>query len=668
MRCLSLAHHATALKQALQGLQRPTRCQTNFIQYASYHTRAFHSTRYVFDKAAIPGTLSASTQLRPYQEETIKAVLDYLARGERRLGVSLATGGGKTVIFSHLIDRVPAPTPEATQTLIIAHRQELVNQAATHCRNLYPDRDVDIEMGKRAASGYADITIASIASLASADRLSKFDPLRFKLIIVDEAHHMVASSYLGMLDHFGLLENAEQSHVALVGVSATLSRNDGLSLGKALDHIVYHKDYLDMIEGDWLSAAVFTTVRSGVDLNSVKMGRGDFQTGSLSKAVNNPEANTVTVRAWLEKCRDRKSTLVFCVDLAHVAALTGMFRQHGVDAQFITSNTKSEERQKKIEGFRKGTFPVLLNCGILTEGTDIPNIDCIVLARPTRSRNLLVQMIGRGLRKFPGKINCHMIDMVSALDTGIVTTPTLFGLDPDELVDEADADTMKEKRDRRESEHILEPMADDHPNAVPELSGSITFTDYEDINDLIEDTSGERKVRAISPFAWVQVDAGRYVLSASQGDLTITQTDGGEYEVVYKKRIPASVQVKSPFMRPRRIAKAVTFEQAVRAADTAVKEVFVFAMVAKNAQWRSAPASDTQVAFLSRFRDEDDQLTGGSIKKGQAADWITKIKNGAKGRFNRLATAKRKVVEKEEKKQQFIAKQSTSRVAVGPVV
>ncbi|KAK4554003.1 putative ATP-dependent helicase IRC3 [Recurvomyces mirabilis] len=668
MRCLRLVHHASALKQALQGLQRPIRCQTNFIKDALYHTRAFHSTRYVFDKAAIPGFQSALTQLRPYQEETIKAVLDYLARGERRLGVSLATGGGKTVIFSHLIDRVPAPTPEATQTLIIAHRQELVNQAATHCRNLYPDRNVEIEMGKRVASGYADITVASIASLASADRLTKFNPSRFKLVIVDEAHHMVASSYLEMLDHFGLLKNAEQSHVALVGVSATLSRNDGLSLGKALDHIAYHKDYLDMIEGDWLSAAVFTTVRSGVDLNSVKMARGDFQTGSLSRAVNNPEANTVTVRAWLEKCHERKSTLVFCVDLAHVAALTGMFRQHGIDAQFITSNTNSEERQKKIEGFRKGKFPVLLNCGILTEGTDIPNIDCIVLARPTRSRNLLVQMIGRGLRKFPGKTNCHMIDMVSALDTGIVTTPTLFGLDPDELVDEADADIMKEKRDKRESEHILEAVAGDHSNAVPVLSGNITFTDYEDINDLIEDTSGERKIRAISPFAWVQVDAGRYVLSASQGDLTITLTDGGEYEVMYKKRIPASVQVKSPFMRPRRIAKAVIFEQAVRAADTAVKEVFVFAMAAKNAQWRSASASDTQVAFLNRFRNENDQLTEGSIQKGQAADWITKIKNGAKGRFNRLATAKRKVVEKEEKKQQFLAKQSTSRVAVGPVV
>jgi ATP-dependent helicase IRC3 len=170
-------------------------------------------------------------------------VLKYLENGEKRLGVSLATGGGKTVIFSHLIDRVPSPSPDASQTLILAHRRELVEQAARHCRTLYPDKDVDVEMGAQHASGLADITVASVQSIISGDRLMRYDPSRFKLLLVDEAHHIVAPSYLEILRHFKLADKRkeQQGETALVGVSATFSRSDGLRLGAAVDHIVYHK-------------------------------------------------------------------------------------------------------------------------------------------------------------------------------------------------------------------------------------------------------------------------------------------------------------------------------------------------------------------------------------------------------------------------------------------
>jgi len=180
-------------------------------------------------------------QLRPYQEESISAVLDNLKQGERRLGLSLATGSGKTVIFSHLIDRFPEPTKHATQTLILAHRRELVEQAAGHCRELYPEKTVEIEMANQHASGFAAITIASVQSINSGDRLSKYDPKRFKLLLVDEAHHIAAPTYLGVLKHFGLDEKDGNSQAALVGVSATFSRTDGVSLGSAIDRIVYHK-------------------------------------------------------------------------------------------------------------------------------------------------------------------------------------------------------------------------------------------------------------------------------------------------------------------------------------------------------------------------------------------------------------------------------------------
>lgn len=184
-------------------------------------------------------------QLRPYQDECIQAVLQHLELGHKRLGISLATGSGKTVVFSHLIERVPSPTPDATQTLILVHRRELVEQAARHCQNTYPNKTIEIEMGSSHASGLADITVASVQSIMSGERLQKFVASRFKLVLVDEAHHIVAARYLDVLGHFGLDEESQRQRkdqsAALVGVSATFSRHDGLRLGAAIDHIVYHK-------------------------------------------------------------------------------------------------------------------------------------------------------------------------------------------------------------------------------------------------------------------------------------------------------------------------------------------------------------------------------------------------------------------------------------------
>jgi ATP-dependent helicase IRC3 len=182
-------------------------------------------------------------QLREYQEECIQAVLAYINAGHKRLGVSLATGSGKTVIFTHLIDRIP-PTGNASQTLILAHRRELVEQAARHCTLAYPDKHVDIEMGNSQASGAADITVASIQSITSGERLQKFDPSRYKLVLVDEAHHIVSQTYLDVLEHFGLRHASDWNKTTapvLVGVSATFSRFDGRALGAAIDHIVYHR-------------------------------------------------------------------------------------------------------------------------------------------------------------------------------------------------------------------------------------------------------------------------------------------------------------------------------------------------------------------------------------------------------------------------------------------
>jgi ATP-dependent helicase IRC3 len=665
--------------------------------------------------------VSTGIQLRDYQEECIQAVLASLRAGKKRLGISLATGSGKTVIFTQLISRIPVPahSRHATQTLILAHRRELVEQAARHCQAAYPDARVEIEMGSLRASGMADITAASVQSLTSGsgERLDKFEPARFKLVLVDEAHHVVAPGYLRVLGHFGLhtpktpASNGDQltkmdaarglPPPVLVGVSATFSRFDGLRLGAAIDEIVYHKDYVSMIGDKWLSDVIFTTVESKADIRGVRSAaNGDFVSSQLSRAVNTQEVNELTVRSWLARAgQDRKSTLVFCVDLDHVGGLTNTFRQHGVDARFVTGSTPKAERSLRLEEFKRRVFPVLLNCGVFTEGTDIPNIDCVLLARPTRSRNLLVQMIGRGMRLSVGKTNCHVIDMVGSLDTGVITTPTLFGLDPGEIISAAGVDELKALRERRNSDAKLVAEADIQSDKYEQESAasgprshSVSFTDYDSVLDLIADTSGERHIRTISQYAWVQVAPYKFILSGPTGTFLRLETDersgdsadGAERRtmfVVWEVRaLPQGIS-KSPYAAPRELLVALTLADAIHGADKYVSEseMFPHNFVAWRHRWRDGPPTQGQLDFLNKIRATTDDKRGGShrgrgeeltmqnITKGRASDMITKIKHGARGCFADFEADRRRRMRQEAVLWQEKERAMRENVAVGPV-
>lgn len=534
-------------------------------------------------------------------------------------------------------------------------------------------------MGNVHASGTADITIASIWSITSGDRLLKFHPKNFKLVMVDEAHHIVAASFMKALGHFGLLKgDLSDSSPALVGVSATMSRFDGLRLSDAIDHIVYHKDYIDMIGQKWLSDVVFTTVKSTANVSKVKSApTGDFQLGQLSRAVNTEEVNEITVRAWMDRAAGRKSTLVFCVDLAHVSDLTAVFRRHGLDARFVTGDTHKRIRGDRLDSFKRGEFPVLLNCGVFTEGTDIPNIDCILLARPTKSRNLLVQMIGRGMRLHHDKDDCHVIDMVSSLEVGVVSTPTLFGLDPDALVKEASVEEMKSLQDRKELEESREQRAEVRKPSLPEQGSrrTVTFTDYDSVYELIGDTSGDTHIRRISALAWVMVGPNRYVLSSQDGSYLsiegVFRREEIAHTVTFTQKLSAEAMevssTKSPYMRPRQIAASKTFSDAVHAADTFASSKMPWKVVHAGQAWRRYPATDAQLAFLNKVRPMEDQLTAEEVTKGKANDMISKLKFGAKGWFSNIEAQKRREGRVQEKARQVEDLRQRGQVKIGPV-
>ncbi|KAK6525611.1 hypothetical protein TWF281_010666 [Arthrobotrys megalospora] len=607
--------------------------------------------------------------LRDYQEECIQAVLDHHEKGHRRLGISLATGSGKTVIFTQLIDRIAPLHPGATQTLILVHRRELVEQAATHCRNRYPDKTIEVEMGTSHASGIADITVASIQSISSSGRITKFKPELHKLILIDEAHHSVAKSYRKVLEHFGAM--TADTNVYVVGVSATFARSDGLRLGAVMDHIVYHKDFVAMIDSGWLSKVVFTTVTSKIQLADVKLtgSTGDFNLSDLADVVNTAENNDITVRSWVEKAGNRKSTLVFCVDIKHVMDMANLFRRYGYEAFYVTGETPLKERAQILDDFKAGKFPVLVNCGVFTEGTDIPNIDCILLMRPTRSRTLLVQMIGRGMRLHPGKEDCHVIDVVGSIDRGVVTTPTLFGLSPDEVLDRTPSHVVKDKfelqqgnqaeleRQQSETSQGSSSNPDIKDEIDPEIYSrpwSVTFVDYDSIHDLIQDSRADVSVRQFSMNAWVWVGPGKYVLGLiDDGFVTIVAKPTGGYLAQETRALPQGVKEKfgTPFMRPRVVVDHVnTLEQITNAADTFIAGRYPRQLIRHDASWRKADATDGQLQFLSkRTKKSVEDYRQEGLTKGQAADMLTRFKHGAAGLFEKLEKMKRKETRKELK-------------------
>ena len=564
-------------------------------------------------------------------------------------------------------------TEDAKKTLILVHRRELVQQAVEQCRRAYPDKSIEIEMGDISATGAADITIASVQSLIRA-RLLKYQPESFKLILVDEAHHIVAPGYLAVLGWFGL-DQSRNTGPALVGVSATFSRFDGLRLGAAIDHIVYHKDYVDMIGERWLSDVMFTTVKSKADLSEVRLAQkhGDFSPSSLSRAMNTQENNEILVKAYKAIAGDRKSTLVFCADISHCRSLSDVFARHGIKTEVITSQTKSNYRAGKLDDFRRGECPVLINCGVFTEGTDIPNIDCVILARPTKSRNLLVQMIGRGMRLYSGKENCHVIDFVGSLEAGIVTVPTLLGLDPGEITRETTVDDMKLLKRRKEEEEAA--MGVEERNVMLSKSESnvannlVTFTHYDTVQDLIDDTSGERHVRQLSPNAWVEIDFAKYILSPKGGVLTIEKCDAIDlqFKVSYRYELPPSVSVSTPYSRVKDIARASTLSDAVHAADTYANKVFHKFYIRHTETWRKSPASESQLRFLNKFRVDQELLTPEQVNKGRAGDMITKIRFGARGRFDRAMAKNRKVQKETAKLEMAEELRKREHVQVGPL-
>ncbi|KAH7925214.1 P-loop containing nucleoside triphosphate hydrolase protein [Leucogyrophana mollusca] len=648
-------------------------------------------------------TRRAPIVLRPYQESCLKACNAALQAGATRIGVSLPTGSGKTTVFISLLSQIRPPVqyPAASRALIIVNSVELARQAAAQAEALCPECHVEIEQGiKHKASGAADITVATYQTLLQPQRLAKFHPDNVKAVIIDEAHHAAAPSYRRILSHFDpAIKNPDPTFqppiihhpIPIIGFSATFSRHDGLALGSVFERIVYHRDFLEMIKEQWLCNVRFTSVRANIDLRGVTVNSrtGDFNATSLAHIINTETVNNLVVQAWLDRAGERKSTLVFCVNLAHVRELTKAFQGFGVDARFLHSGTPAAERHALISLFRAGEYPVLVNCAILTEGADIPNIDCVVVARPTRSRNVFAQMIGRGMRQSPatGKVDCRVIDFVDSTNrvAGVVSTPTLFGLDPAEVIDD---ETVEELEERAESAIAMDTEGGsaelDTRDTIPDPK-SITYLDYENPFAFVDQSSGAPHISKLSPNAWVGCGNDLYILEClGKGYIRIEPVAASEdkpahYRASYTEatmHMPTAAAFKlSPYMRSRQVLTAQSVSDAVKGCDTYASQKVLRGPLAlgllRTAKWRRAPATPSQKAFIAKRRgkralDPDaDAHQIENMTKGEAANIISRLKHGAQARYEKKMKGERKTAEASAKERLRKARET---VQVGPLV
>jgi superfamily II DNA or RNA helicase len=340
---------------------------------------------------------------RPYQKEAVKAVLEARKRGVTRQLEVLPTGAGKTLVFGMLAREMNVPT------IVLAHREELLNQARTKIRMVWPEADVGILQADRMDGLTSRVCVASVQTAITERRMRALKDRDFKLMVVDECHHATAESYYRLMEELGFMSGDPEK--LLVGVTATGYRGDGVGLSAVFEEVVYERSITTMIRAGYLCDARGISVSTKSDLSSVHTRAGDFALNELSDIINIPARNELVAKGYLEHAPGRKA-VVFCCDVKHSRDMADAFRSEGIGAEAVYGDMDRDDRARILSEFDSGPLNVVTNCNVLTEGWDAPNTSAIMLARPTKSAVLYTQMVGRGLRTAPMKQDCVVIDFV----------------------------------------------------------------------------------------------------------------------------------------------------------------------------------------------------------------------------------------------------------------
>lgn len=497
-------------------------------------------------------------ELRDYQKECIAKIPE---SGSHL--IQMATGLGKTATFTHI--------PRRGRTLIIAHREELVKQPIK-----YYDCPVGIEMAGEKSNG-EEVIVASVASMVR--RLERFSPNEFDMIITDEAHHAAAPTYKRIYEYF-----KPRLHL---GFTATPNRGDKVRLDDVFEDIIFRRDLKWAIKNGYLTDIHCLRVNVGYDISQVARRMGDYAPGELEDAMNVDAINDAIAEAYYKHAKGQ--TLIFAVSVKHAEQIAS--RIDGAVA--VTADTK--DRAEIIERFTKREIPVLVNCMIFTEGTDMPLVETVMIARPTSNSSLYTQMVGRGLRLYPGKERLILIDLVGTTGrASLCTAPTLIGVDMDSV--------PKGKQDKIEGDLF------DLPDIIGRESDCIS--------------SWIRNIEIVDLWAKEQEYETHNVnwFKLPDGDLVLSLGDCG------KMRIPAPDAVGDTVVGgvAMKMQEALDMAYKTLCADYENSRALWDLSAAKT--WGRKPASEAQINFIKRKmrgRVTDAELEG--LTRMQASHILNRV-------------------------------------------
>jgi superfamily II DNA or RNA helicase len=535
------------------------------------------------NKMLPPQSGQLSPVLRDYQVAALDAVKSAYAAGTTRQLLTMATGTGKTCLFASLAGYFEG------RVIFLAHREELVEQAAEKLRIWNGGEPVGIEKADRRADN-ARLVVASVQTIGrkGSKRLEEFNPDDFDALVIDEAHHAAAESYGRIIEHF-----AKNPSLLLLGVTATPSRGDGVALDGVFDAIVYRKDLLSAVRDGWLTPPRGIRVPTDTDISAVHTKAGDFDAGELAAEINTPARNELAVESWLLHCHGRQ-TVAFTIDVQHARDLAAAFVAREISAMAIWGN--DPDRAKKLAAHRRGEITVLCNCALLTEGYDDWRIARILLARPTKSGALYQQIVGRGTRIPDGignlkqaiaagidvkKRDCVVLDLAD--NSGkhkLITLASLLGLGAN-----ADLSGM----DLEQAANEITKIRKEYPSVDIERIKDLAA--WAEEIDLFSGAECPPEIAPISKNIWLRSGTDRYSLSPSRACQLVVNIDLiGHWNVVM-------------FLDGRRINYPCFSELdgAIRFADSLVPREYRN-LLDRRAEWRSFAPSEKQLETCGKMR------------------------------------------------------------------
>lgn len=347
--------------------------------------------------------------LRGYQSEAIAAVYDHLRTRDDNPCVVLPTASGKTPVMSSICRDVVQQWNG--RVLILAHVKELLEQAADKLHAMAPDLWNQIGVysaGLKSRDTEHPIIVAGIQSVYR--RAAELD--RFDLILIDEAH-MLPPDGEGMYRTFLADARVVNPNVRLVGLTATPYR---LSTGmicapeNLLNHVCYEVGVRELIVQGYLCPLKSKAGKRKADTSNLHVRGGEFIANEVEALMDDDSLVRSACREILDQTADRHSVLIFAAGVQHALHVQRVLHELGQECGFVCGETLPFERETALKRFKEGQLKYLVNVNVLTTGFDAPNIDCVVLLRPTNSPGLYYQMVGRGFRLHPSKHNCLVLD------------------------------------------------------------------------------------------------------------------------------------------------------------------------------------------------------------------------------------------------------------------